>query len=585
MKNKVICVMLSLMIALSLVLASCAKPAPTTTPPTTPPPTTPPPTTQANWWDKFGEPQYGGTLMVRVSTNMDTKFDPAEWGGNIMAYWETLFYRDWTVDRNICDFKTEFVSPEYYKGGLAESWEQTDPQTVTVKIRQGIKWQDKPPMNGRELTADDVVYTYDRILGTGSGFTKPNPFYGMAVSNLERVVATDKYTVQFKLKNPAAFSIYDVFDGGFFAICIVAPELVEQGVLKDWHNAVGTGPYMLTDFSSGTVTTYVRNPNYWGYDERHPKNQLPYIDTVKEVVIPDNATALAALRTGKLDILEQMNAFYWQDAQSIAGTNPEIQRSVWPSPGQAIQMRCDREPFTDINVRKALQLAIDLKTIAQTHYGGYVSGAPEGLVSSSLKGFTLPYAEWPQELKDEYAFNPEQARKLLEAAGYPTGFKTNIIASTSAEDLELLQIIQSMFKDIGVNMEIITKDFADKRVYCQSGKHDQMSYWNTSGTTRPPQWDIIQLSSKDPGNCTYNNDPQFDALVDQALAATTFDEAKRLCAEADQYALQQHWQISVFGTVSNIFWQPWVKENSGEFLIGALAPFYYARWWIDQSLK
>jgi len=82
------------------------------------------------------------------------------------------------------------------------------------------------------------------------------------------------------------------------------PEAVKMwGDVNDWHHAIGTGPFILKDFVSGSAATLVSNPNYWGYDERYPQNKLPYIDTLKVLIIPDQATALAALRTGKVDVI------------------------------------------------------------------------------------------------------------------------------------------------------------------------------------------------------------------------------------------------------------------------------------------
>ena len=74
--------------------------------------------------------------------------------------------------------------------------------------------------------------------------------------------------------------------------CLENPEAVKKwGNLNDWHHAIGTGPFILKDFVSGSSATLIKNPNYWGYDERYPQNKLPYVDTVKFLIIPDEATA------------------------------------------------------------------------------------------------------------------------------------------------------------------------------------------------------------------------------------------------------------------------------------------------------
>jgi peptide/nickel transport system substrate-binding protein len=602
MKNKVICVMLSLMIALSLVLASCAKPAPTTTPPTTPP-TKPPPTVEAKWWDKLGEPQYGGTLTYRVAMHTPV-FDPGVPApGAFFMQYEDLVSFDWTVDRQIWPFNTNFAPIKYYMGVLAESWEMTDPLTLTMHLRQGVHWQNIPPVNGREFTSDDVVQHYDRIMGTGSGYTTPSFFAGW-LSLLEKVTAIDKYTIAVKFKAPNVLALFQFFDQANESQ-IEPPEVAKLSAAAagppgppgpggppmaggvDWKNAAGTGPWMLTDFVQGTSITFDKNPDYWGYDERHPQNKLPYVDTLNVLIIPDTATALAALRTGKIDL---MNAIDWQQAASLAKTNPELQQIAIPAGGAAIDYRVDKPPFTDIRVRKALEMAIDRKAIAQSYYGGTVDGTPAGLISTQFPGYYFAYEDWPQALKDEYAFNPTRAKELLEEAGYPTGFKTNVVAATNA-DLQLLQLIQSCFMDIGVDMEINAMDFTTFRSYVVAKKHDQMAYssMHQTATTRPPHNTIYARYSKEKElNLTMNNDPGYDAIVQKFETAVDEAAYAQATQEADRYAIEKHWALYTFPIVTYNIWQPWLKGYSGEEATGGGGVGYavvWARLWIDQAMK
>ncbi len=106
-----------------------------------------------------------------------------------------------------------------------------------------------------------------------------------------------------------------------------------------------------------------------------------------------------------------------------------------------------------------MQLAIDLPGIAKNHYKGTVEPYPATMTSRYMKGFGFPYEEWPQELKDEYTYNPVAAKKLLAEAGYPNGFKTNVVADTGG-DIELLKMVKSYFADVGIEMEIRPVDYA-----------------------------------------------------------------------------------------------------------------------------
>ena len=286
---------------------------------------------------------------------------------------DRLFADDWTVDPTVFDYRMSFRPAQFVKGLLAQSWNLTDPSTLVVNLRQGIHWQNIPPVNGREFVASDIVAHFDRLFGLGGGFTQPAPYYTTSVlaTNLVSVTATDKYTVVFKWKtsNPEiAMEELEspVGDNGD----IEAPEVVQKyGNTNDWHNAVGTGPFILQDFVSGSSATMVKNPNYWGHDERYPQNQLPYVDKLAVLIITDDATALAGLRTGKIEALDQMTL---QNAQSLKKTNPDILQTTSPRPDSipTIDPRNDVAPFKDIRVREAMQMSIDLPTIASGYYGG-----------------------------------------------------------------------------------------------------------------------------------------------------------------------------------------------------------------------
>jgi peptide/nickel transport system substrate-binding protein len=546
-----------------------------------------------NWWDEFGEPQYGGTITVRISS-LAADFDVTNLFIEQSNYfYESLWSIDWTQDRDVWSYKTNFLPEEYAAGCLADTWE-IQPDTIIVHLKEGVHWQNKPPVNGREFTAYDVEAHYAR------GEVWQNPIY-MAVGRIgewESVTALDNYTVEFKFKSPSAvWFLYasDMVPQNMFE----APEWValSDEEKADWHNAVGTGPWILADYLLGTSITFSANPDYWGYDERYPENQLPYADEFKVLCIPDATTAIAALRTGQIDILGAATglgepSLTWQEAQTLEESNPELEMGALPATGAALDMRCDTAPFTDIRVRKALQMSIDRETIAQTYYGGTVDGTPCGIVSPALTGYCYPYEDWPQELKDEYAYNVEGAKALLaEAAadGVFTpnelgGFDTNVVASSS-QDLQLLQIIQDMFKDIGVDMTINEMEYTAFQAFLTEGKFDQMTYGGCGYDTIPTlinhRW-----SGNTTSNYTYNNDAGYDAIVAQFFAATTMDEAARLQAEADEYAIPKHWSVHLFPLATFIAWQPYLKGYSGESRLNMSCGGYIsARLWIDQALK
>ena len=132
------------------------------------------------WWDKLGKPQYGGELVIRANRNIQN-FDPYFDESNlcsIQGVWmERLACDDWTLEPVKWNYRFGWHPPEYKKGHLAEGWEFTGPGTHVVHLRKGIHWQNIPPANGREFTADDVVSHFKRLYGPEGDFTKPSPFH------------------------------------------------------------------------------------------------------------------------------------------------------------------------------------------------------------------------------------------------------------------------------------------------------------------------------------------------------------------------------------------------------------------------
>jgi peptide/nickel transport system substrate-binding protein len=545
------------------------------------------------WWDKIGKPQYGGEMVIRSTSNI-ANFDPynSDHFCQIYSAWlEKLFAEDWTLDPAIYDYKG--VPPKkYLKGLLAESWEFTEPTTLVIHLRKGVHYQDIPPVNGREFNADDVVYHYHRLYGLGSGFTKPSPYHATvnAYKELISVTAADKYTVVLKWKTPYPEFISETVVTVHSPTAGIEPrESVEKwGNVEDWHHAIGTGPFILKDFISGSSATLVKNPNYWGHDERYPQNKLPYIDKLRVLIVPDNGKALDMMRNGDIDVI---GGIPFKQAQQLKITNPEILQIAHPGSVATLDPRNDVKPFNDIRVRKAMQMAIDLPAIARNYYSGSADPSPSTLTSNYMKGWGWPYEQWPQDLKDEYAYNPTMAKKLLADAGYPQGFKTNIVADTDG-DMELLHIVKSYFSAIGIDMDIRPMETADLIAFAQTAhKHDQMVCRGGSlGTGMEPLRQLTRFRTGSSGTPHLMvSDPVMDSFYPKAVVANSEDEVKKILRDANEYVARQHFAISLVQTINYSLCQPWLKGYSGQFASVHMSPqslsFYAARFWVDQNLK
>jgi len=173
-----------------------------------------------------------------------------------------------------------------------------------VHLRKGVHWQDIPPANGREFTADDVVFHFKRLYGPSGDFSKPSPYHVNvnAFPDLISVTAADRYTIVFQFKTANQASVLWTLYNFSLAQCMENSDAVQQwGDVSDWHHAIGTGPFILKDFIPHKSASLVKKPNYWGYDERHPQNKLPYVDGVRYLIIPEETDALELMRAGKLE--------------------------------------------------------------------------------------------------------------------------------------------------------------------------------------------------------------------------------------------------------------------------------------------
>ena len=545
-------------------------------------------------------PQYGGTLTYpynRVSDNVDPFVVGFEAGWLIDGVNEKLALGDWALDREEFDWTGHFVPTRFLTGNLAESWEMPDDKTFVFNIRQGVHYALNPDseasrlVNGRELTADDVVYTYQR--NTAQGDFTERPLKPGTTFNLpwESIEATDKYTVVMKLKEPSLDALQPIINEA--QNWILPPDVIEQyGNYEDWKNVVGTGPLILTDYVEGVSKTFTKNPDHWDYDEKYPENRLPYIDQLRALLMAEEATRISAMRTGKIDIIQHAGVVdigHVDVVRSLRKTNPEIEvHSYYQLSDKVFGLNFRNAPFDDVRVRHALQMALDLETINDTYYDGFAQWEDPRM--DSTLGYYTPFEEWPEELKQYYRYDPEGAEKLLDEAGYPRGADgirfTAEYSHRDVYDLGYTEIAAGYWSDIGVD---VTTNILDTGTWVANrGEHN---YEMTSGTMAGtgPAWHMAAYRSD---NLFFreivggSQTPEKSAAYEAFNAATTVEEQMKAFREFDLAYIKEH--NLIWGPLAPQFQanQPWVKGFNGEFSLGDLQ--YHtilARLWIDQDLK
>ena len=544
-------------------------------------------------------PEYGGTIRAIMNfkpEGIDPYFRYTA-GGLIGLVNEKLGVGDWAIDRSKVGYTTLFLPDEALVGQLAESWENPDPLTSIFKIRDGVFWHDKAPVNGRQLTAHDVAYSWQRLLfGVDGGLSSPDCRPGgFDICNIKwaSVTATDDSTVVFKLQEPSlvAFSRMLVAEHGY----IVAREVVDEfGDIQDWRNVTGTGPYQLTDVLEGSSWTYTKIDDYWGFDPKFPDNRLPYADTVEFLVVNDMTAITSLMRSGQADWIGfGLNSHLTSvdSAVNLQKTKPDLVLHPYAYRSEtAIGFNLQKEPWNDIRVRQALSLAIDHESIAENYQQGWGDASPQGATGANVIGYAVPFEEWPEETQQYYRYDPEEAERLLDEAGYPRGadgirFST-IYSHYEFFDLGYYQIAMDYLRQIGIDVEIeeITRaqnsEWGMNHGYpglrtdvwaaeYPSGLAPINSYWSQAG------WN--------PNN---NSDAVFDEYYENALAATTVEEQQEWARKANLRVADQLWMIR--GPVAPLFGgtQPWIKGYNGEGDIGAMQRSTVLMYlWVDQDMK
>ena len=552
------------------------------------------------------KPQYGG-ILVSLGGTPAIGPDPISAGDNtaVGIVYETLWGPDWAKGPagtgEWPGGATQWGSrmapseiPDFTTGRLAVSWEQPDPETTIFHLRKGVYFHDRPPVNGREVVAADVAYSYSRYFGLGyAGFDEKQGQYSedtVLTANLISVDAPDKYTVVFKHK-PSQMVMTRFFLTHLAADYVYAREAVEQeGGYNDYMKMVGTGPFIIDSHVPDSATSYVRNPNYWLDDALHPENRLPYLDGVQRIAVEDLVTQVAALRAGKIAVMFTQS---WVQFEELQESHPLLNTAVMPKKAFAMAMATNFAPFDDIRVRQALMMSINTEEIARELHGGYAGD--ELLPFVATAGYYTPMDELPQEVQDVYTYNPEKAKQLLADAGYSEGDVefTNYFCHRGYGGYdEWHLLINSYFAAIGVKTEMKFLDCGAYMGMMFSEDHtlfDGMGH-RGSGYQPAPTDAGFRIGAFYSGNdFPYHvNDPHYDALyerwrdeVDEGSA-----EWNALLKEMNDYAFTQTWFLPMPSPNLFALWQPWFKNYVPgwgvlfSFLDGSLA-----HQWIDQELK
>ena len=455
------------------------------------------------------------------------------------------------------------ISPD-----MAESWETSgDGLTWTFNLRPGLKWANVAPMNGRDLTAEDVVFSFERNLLPEA----PNRSRFLMLEGPP--TAVDDRTVVFKLDFPHPGFLFNL---GSEPAEIQPREAIEQeGDLKNWGAA--SGPFIMTKYEPAEIAEYDRNPDYYDADN-------VFVDGVDYFVIPDKATAMANFRSGNLDMLGNTNGMHGMrtsDREAILKSDPDSQVINYISAGQsAFEIRFDSELFTDVRVRQAITHALDRDA--------YITALAEG---DGVWTGTYPYHRFPNfalpmdELKEMLKFDLAESTKLMAAAGFEDGFDAKIAWFPPQEGAVNIHI--EMLKKIGIKLDTgaETLDYPGWVSKTFSGQFSQFAAW---GYLVGSIWDYVFGLHHTDGN---RNGPQqsipaIDAKIDKMIRTTDTEEQIQLVQEIERTQLTEGlWIHPLYSGEGNLIMQPWVKNFRPGF--GAKGGVYLSNHlrsvWLDKA--
>ncbi len=495
-------------------------------------------------------PRQGGVLRLRSTTDL-TDFDistaPKTSARSIATYVYNRLLTNKTGEG--VKYESFTLEPE-----LAERWEiGPDAKSFTFHLRKGVRFQDVAPVNGRELSAADVQWSFE-YWSRGTDFhgkKLPASQYSWLFENLDRVDTPDPLTAVVRFNQPfAPFVAYAASQSN----PIVPHEIFEaDGDLKS--HAVGTGPFMLDSAASQTGSRWVfkRNPGYW-------KQGRPYLDGLQELVIPADATAQAAFRTGQMDYLDAPSC---RDAEEMRKAFPAASyfEGVSVAPIN-IYINTRVAPLDDVRIRRAFALGISRDDIIKT----LQCGKGEWALSGAL-GDTFSQDERHKLLR----YDPAEAKRLVAEAGFPAGVDVDWLYTKEYGDLyeSTITLIQSQLKQANINLRLKATTRADVQAVRRTA--DKHMLTATTKTLEPDAESFLYqvFHPKSTNNYGGVNDPKLTGLIEGQRREPDVTKRRNLIRDAVSYINgDMVYGLALTYDLDYKFWHSYVKDLSPNFWVG-----------------
>jgi peptide/nickel transport system substrate-binding protein len=435
-------------------------------------------------------------------------------------------------------------------GDLAESWEQPEPTTIIFTLHQGVKYQDRPPLNGRLLTTEDVRGSYEAF--------RKAPTQAPNYTDVKTIEAVDDRRVRFTFNKPAPYFLNNLLSHKH---SVVPPEFL--GTERSKTEAVGSGPMMVKTWQPGQLIEWERNPTYFKKDKRTGM-QLPYFDGMRGQVYADRNSQLAAWRNGQIDqilfgygVSEPKSVNVFNDPNAVFQV---VSPSTWGMTHVAFKL--EKPPWNDVRVRRALSLALNRKEMVDGLCDGLAAEGAYPLDWTFFKDAkTGEFQEWPwtpEQLGQYQKHDPSQAKQLLTAAGFsaqrPLEFEAvGIVAADPGAYLlrhvthlaildQWRQTFGDMIKPTFTALEAVAYGTAALR----RDYPDVFFGWLTGPAYEPDGFVYAQMHSKSTGNVFGIKDDQIDQWSEAQRAEMDPDKRQPLWQQIMDRDLDQIYRVFTY---------------------------------------
>jgi len=458
------------------------------------------------------------TWAWQGTSHLDMHQDSISGAGQIVpaAYSRLLRYED----------DAQLPAPD-----LAASWEQSDELTITFHLNEGVKFQNKPPVDGREMTAEDVVYSLDRA-------RSPEPSFVHAgdLASIERIEAPDAQTVQITTTVPNAVLLTTLAGVQFF---VLAPEAVEQfGDLKSVEATIGTGPFIVESFAPDAGAKLVRNPDYW-------REGLPYLDELEQLDIGDEWSQFLGGKVDRATLsAEQVEGYSsFEEALESLDVDGYITKGVSNSSAIAHFMNTEDPLFADPRVRWAMNLLADRQP--NLLYGWPVGGYPSIALGDGHAPFQLDlseYASMPGFRSDGREQDIADGLALLSQAGYDQDnpLVWEIMGWNVPQrwiGIDQLQLVADMYQDVSGGVLKPTVKGLEWGAWKQAEQQHSFQMISSMYSMGVDPHDALQKMYHSQGgrNFAQYNNPEFDAMLEREQGTFDIEERTELIREMLRY--------------------------------------------------